>query len=161
MNPALSKQGKPPRTFGTFFEKDRVIQTRNNHELNVFNGQVGYVKEVHSDQTCNIAFGNRTVLFTEPDLKHLELAYATTIHKMHGSEADTVIVILPSDPMGFVSREMLNTAVTRARTRLIIIVVKDAFTLAANISDSEKCCTALSHLLNERFAHEAGGSNQQ
>jgi exodeoxyribonuclease V alpha subunit len=156
MNPALSNSIKRPKRFGAFYEKDRVIQTRNSHELGVFNGQVGYIKTVHPDQTCDIAFGAHAVLFTESDLKYLELAYATTIHKMLGGEADNVVVILPSDPKGFVSRQMLNTAVTRARTRLIVIVVKEAFTLAANIDASDKCCTALSHLLNGQFAHEAG-----
>lgn len=156
MNPALSNNDKKPKMFGTFYEKDRVIQTRNNHDIGVFNGEVGYIKTVNQDQTCDIAFGARTVLFAEFDLKYLELAYSTTIHKMQGSESDTVIVILPSDPKGFVSRQMLNTAVTRARRRLIVIVVKEAFTLATNIDASDKCCTALSHLLNEQFANEAG-----
>jgi len=153
MNPKVS-EGRSTKSLGGFNTKDKVIVTRNHHDLNVFNGQTGFITDIHSDETCTVAFGKREVMFNKSNLSLLELAYVTTIHKMQGSEADTIILLLPPDSNGFVSREMLNSGITRARKQIIVIAVKNAFQAAANVSSGDRCYTALSHILNEQIALE-------
>jgi exodeoxyribonuclease V alpha subunit len=157
MNPIMAA-GKRAQELDFLCEKDRVIVTRNLRDLSVFNGQNGYVSKVHNDNTCTVSLAGKSVLFTQANMKHLELGYVTTFHKMQGSEAEVVIVVLPNDKAGFVSREMVNTAITRARSKVIVLTEKDSFLQAANVSSSDRCHTTLSYLLtNKDDSQESGG----
>lgn len=157
MNPAFSSSCAQVSQIDGIYERDRIIVTRNNHDLNIFNGQAGFIKKIHSDGSTEVSMGNRMVTFSEPDMRNIEAAYVTTIHKIQGSEAETVILLLPDNTGTFVSKEMLNTAITRARKSIIVIAVRGAFDAASNISSNDSCVTALESLLKNTVALNGEG----
>ncbi len=102
---------------------DKVMQTRNDYEREVFNGDVGVVRAVDvREKTITVRFDeNRLVDYEESDLDVLTLAYATSIHKSQGSEYPAVVVPLLTAHFVMLSRNLLYTAVTRAK-RLCCLV---------------------------------------
>ena len=133
-----------------FKEGDKVIQTRNNYELGLFNGMVGVVKDVN-EVIMTVSFDDGSThnfdKCDEADLADLELAYAISIHKSQGSEYPVVIVVISKDHLYMLRRKLLYTAITRAKEKLIIIGDPTACKWAAeNNSSDERCC-----LLRERL----------
>jgi exodeoxyribonuclease V alpha subunit len=128
-------EGKAERQFGnvTFRVGDRVMQTRNNYELQwtrqngevgegVFNGDIGRVITVSvKEQSLTVDYDDRTVVYAFEQLTELEPAFAMTVHKAQGSEYRAVILALMNVPKTLLARSVLYTAVTRARELLIIV----------------------------------------
>jgi exodeoxyribonuclease V alpha subunit len=120
-------QQKPPQG-QKFFVGDRVIHTRNNYNLDVMNGEIGYVREArvkkHKESMkveYMVEYPDRKVLYSSnEDIYQLELAYAMSVHKSQGSEFQAAIVIAYSSGE-FFSRNMLYTAITRGK-RVVIVV---------------------------------------
>lgn len=121
-------------------KNDKVIQTVNNYNLSVMNGSIGYVKNIYymeddishklKDDEIIIEFDDKEITYNPKDLIDLKLAYNITIHKSQGSEFP--IIILPLD---IIQKKMLNlnllyTAITRAKIKLIIIGNESAFQYA-------------------------------
>ncbi len=112
---------------------DKVMQIKNNYDLQwqrddgetgfgVFNGDVGYI--THIDLKAGIVivrFDDRTVTYFVENIGELELAYAVTVHKSQGSEFDCVILPLIDTPSQLLYRNLLYTAVTRAKKMLIVV----------------------------------------
>ena len=102
--------------------RDRVMQIRNNYDLDVFNGDIGHVTGVSDDREfLEIGFYDRLVRYPVADLDQLVLAYACSIHKAQGSEYPCVVIPLHSSHYIMLQRNLLYTAMTRGR-RLVIIV---------------------------------------
>lgn len=122
-----------------FREGDKVMQTRNNYQIEweiedrygmaaeegtgIFNGDTGIIEEIDPDQeTMTICFDEeRIVRYPFDKLEDLELAYAMTVHKSQGSEYPAVILPLLSGPSGLFNRNLLYTAVTRAKSCVVIL----------------------------------------
>lgn len=140
LNLALQEKMNPPLQFkrektahGTIFrEGDRVMQISNNYELEwekngieglgLFNGDIGRIIRINkNDAYMTIDFEDKQVKYPFELLDELELAYAITVHKSQGSEYPVVIVPMYSCPPMLMSRNLLYTAVTRAR-RMVILV---------------------------------------
>ena len=100
-------------------EGDRVIFTKNNSELGVANGETGRVTAVHSPKSITVAVEGREITLTGEDRYLVQLAYAITVHKSQGSEAPVVIV--PVFHSRVLSREIIYTAISRARARCYLI----------------------------------------
>ena len=102
--------------------RDRVIQTRNNYDLGVFNGEVGEVTHVDS-KVLSVSFPDRSgdVHYTKADAFDLQLAYALTIHKSQGSEWPWVAVVIHSTHSFMLTRRLIYTAVTRGKKGVILI----------------------------------------
>lgn len=147
---------------------DRVMHTRNDYDLffrlpdggtgqGVFNGELGVVLSVDPLKgELEVELDDRRVIVYDPDhIENLEPAYAITVHKSQGSEFPVVILAIPGGPPMLYNRNLLYTAITRAREKLF--VVSDRRTLAAmirNLSQAERH-TALREFM-EIFAE--GGS---
>ena len=131
---------KCEKVFGevTFREGDKVMQIKNNYTLKwrkplgngavhegegVFNGDVGYIKFINpAEKTLSVEFeDNRYGIYEFSNLHELTLAYAVTIHKSQGSEFDVVIMPLLGGPPILMTRNLLYTAVTRAKRMVVII----------------------------------------
>lgn len=111
---------------------DRVIQTRNDYDLEVFNGDIGVVTEVHEGaQRIRVDFEGRDVGYSGEALRDLELAYAISVHKSQGSEFEAVVLVLTNHHFRMLSRSILYTAVTRARRLLVLVGQARAFRMAA------------------------------
>ena len=108
---------------------DKIMTIRNNYKLNYFNGDIGVVKSV-SEQGMEIEINGETIKLTEGLYEDVSLAYASTIHKSQGSEYSTVIIALPSSPKLMLKKDLLYTAITRAKERVIIIAENGALDTA-------------------------------
>lgn len=152
--------GKPELSSGgrLFRLGDRVMQTKNDYDIilndedgnyeatGVFNGEVGIVSGVQPG-TLTVCFDGRYADYPLESLGELELAYATTIHKSQGSEYDTVIVPILTAHKILLSRNLLYTAVTRAKRRVVLVGMKKAIYMAVG-----KCSTGKRNtLLGERI----------
>ena len=101
---------------------DRVMQMRNNYGKDVFNGDMGYIKEVDLiDQRVMVEIDGRTVGYDFQELDELVHAYAISVHKSQGSEFPAVVIPLLTSHYMLLQRNLLYTAVTRAK-RLVVLV---------------------------------------
>lgn len=128
----------------TFRMGDRVMQIRNNYELEwtkdgkngmgIFNGDIGEIRSVDVKNRCmDIAFDERHVRYEFSQLEDLEHAYAITVHKSQGSEYPIVIIPMYSAPPMLLTRNLLYTAVTRAQKMVILVGRRDVVdTMIAN-----------------------------
>jgi len=113
-----------------------VLVTANDYRMNVFNGDTGIVsRNEKTHNTLMIAFKNQdsSIVYHHPgQIKQYEPSYAMTIHKSQGSEFDTVLVILPPQRLPICTRELLYTAVTRAKKRVEIWGTHDSLYACVN-----------------------------
>lgn len=111
-----------PGAGGAFRPGDKVMHLRNNYQKEVFNGEIGLVSQV--DQTrrqVSVNFEGREVVYDEGDLDELTLAYAISVHKSQGSEYPVVILPLVTQHYIMLQRNLLYTALTRARRMVILL----------------------------------------
>lgn len=105
-----------------FRVNDRVMQLRNNYDKEVFNGDIGFIKEVdEEDRALVVLFDGRPVRYAQGELDELVLAYACSIHKSQGSEYPAVIVLMHTQHYKLLQRNLLYTAITRGK-RLVLVV---------------------------------------
>lgn len=104
---------------------DKVIQVLNNYELEVFNGEIGVIFAI-SKTDVSIRFLDKEVKVPMEDMVSFMLAYAITVHKSQGSEYSTVIIPFIPTYHQMLQRNLLYTAVTRARNKVIVIGTKGA-----------------------------------
>lgn len=116
---------------------DRVMQTRNNYDLDVFNGDIGTVAHYDSEtETLHVKFDQRTVAYTSDHWDELALAYAITVHKSQGSEYPVVIFPVVGHHYVMLRRNLVYTALTRAKQLAIFIGSKSALTRALTQADT-------------------------
>lgn len=109
---------------------DKVLQTRNNYDKMVFNGDIGRVTRIDPDaQTVQVTF-NEPVDYDYADLDELVLAYAISVHKSQGSEYPAVILPLFTTHYMMLQRNLIYTAITRARSLVVIVGTKKALAIA-------------------------------
>lgn len=142
------EEGKQEMKAGkrSYREGDRIIHNKNKNQIS--NGDVGYMTDIYQDeegvQLARLQFSDgRSVNYTSDELDMIEHAYATTVHKSQGSEYP--VVILPWLPMFYkmLRRNILYTAVTRAKVRVAIVGNKKAIYMAIHNTESDKRNTRL------------------
>ncbi len=146
LNPQAARSGG-----GTFFPGDKVMQLRNDYDKDVFNGDLGRVTRVQGGATF-VNFDGREVQYKVDELEMLSLAYASTIHKVQGSEFPAVIVLLHGAHHVLLSRALLYTAVTRAKRLVVIVGDPQAIARAARNSLSYESNSRLGHRLRQSYA---------
>lgn len=105
-----------------FHEKDRIIQTKNNYQLKVFNGSIGYINSINlMNNTIDVEFYDDNIEYKLNDLRDLKLAYAITVHKSQGSEFDYIIMPIARTHMFVNNINLLYTAITRTKIKFILI----------------------------------------
>jgi len=110
---------------------DKVMQIRNNYDKEVFNGDLGIVSSVDSEEeSVEVDFEDRRVLYESADLGELVLAYAITVHKSQGSEFPCVIIPLHTTHYPLLQRNLIYTAVTRGKNLVILVGSKKAIQIA-------------------------------
>ncbi len=112
----------------SFRINDKVMQLVNNYTKNVFNGDVGIIQHYDREEAkLYVLFENNPVEYSEEELDELKLAYAATVHKSQGAEYDCVILVVDRAHSYMLSKNLIYTAITRAKKKLIIIGSKMAF----------------------------------
>lgn len=135
--------------FGTRFGVgDKVIQTRNNYDLEIFNGDMGIVESVDDEEsTLHVRFDGRGVGIPFDDLDNLQLAYALTIHKSQGSQFPIVIIPAVTQHWAMLQRNLIYTGVTRARRLVVVVGQRRAIAAAARTVTAARRITRLRDLL--------------
>lgn len=129
-----------------FRENDKVMQTKNNSKAS--NGDIGFIRRIAPDDKnemkVTIAFAeDRVVEYGLEDMSNIELAYAATIHKAQGSEFDIVILPVIRSHAIMLRRNLVYTAITRAKSRVILVGQKGMLFMAIHKNDTGKRNTML------------------
>ncbi len=158
------RKGKEPQLSykGVYFrEGDKVMQIKNNYDLQyvkdngefgcgVFNGDVGYITDIDIRASIvKVRYDDRIATYFSDDIGQLELAYAVTVHKSQGSEYDYVILPLMEVPSKLKYRNLLYTAVTRAKKMLIVVGSEQIWQQMAANDKKTLRYTALRHFLGK------------
>jgi exodeoxyribonuclease V alpha subunit len=139
----------PPGHRPAFYPGDKVIQTRNDYDLGIMNGAVGYVVEAHAKGALTVGFDGAKVQIEAGSeaASRLQLAYACSVHKVQGSEFPCAIVIAHKSHSFMHHRNLLYTAVTRAKESVIILGDRWGIDNCANKRQVDRRNTFLSFLL--------------
>ncbi len=146
--------GGPDLVHGTvrYRAGDRLIQLRNNYEKNLFNGDLGTVTAVDPEAgTLTASFEGETHRFERADLIDLALAYAISIHKSQGSEYPVVVIPLLKQHYLMLRRNLVYTAITRGREKVILVGDPDAYAMAVRNDQAAARHTFLCSRLRECF----------
>ena len=167
LNPADKKKREKEHGGGLFREGDKVMQIKNNYQLEweirgkynipvekgvgVLNGDMGIVHEINTyAETMTVVFEEcRYVEYTFKQLEELELAYAVTIHKSQGSEYPAVILPLLGGPKMLMSRNLLYTAVTRAKRCVTVVGSEVTFQAMIHNKQEKSRYTSLDQRIQE------------
>lgn len=128
---------------------DKVMHIRNNYQKNVFNGDIGFIQDINNEK-LTVYYFDHIVTYEKNELNELTLAYASSVHKSQGSEYKVVIIPLSTSHYIMLQRNLLYTAITRAKQKVIIIGSKKALMTAIQSNRTQKRYT----LLAERLAHK-------
>ncbi len=127
---------------------DRVMQIRNNYDRLVFNGDIGILESIdHTEKTFNVLYEERIVEYDFSDLNELVLAYAISIHKSQGSEYAAVIIPIFMQHFTLLQRNLIYTAITRAKKLCIFIGQPKAIAMGIKNNKSVKRLTFLQQFL--------------
>jgi len=139
-----------------FRRTDRVMQTRNDYDKAVFNGDIGEVVDVDAEAgTLTVDFDGQRVRYEGREVSALQLAYALSIHKSQGSEFDAVIVCLLPEHHVMLRRNLLYTAITRAKKLCVVVGDPRALDRAINQANDNRRHTALARRLREALPADA------
>ncbi len=152
----LGGKNTPARTFR---RTDRVMQTRNDYDKSVFNGDIGEVVSVDAEAgSLVVDFDGQRVRYEGRETSSLQLAYALSIHKSQGSEFDAVIVCLLPEHHVMLRRNLLYTAITRAKKLCVIVGDTRAIAKAIDRASDNHRYTALARRIRETLSLAEPGS---
>ena len=131
LNPATPNKVAYNQGFRTLRTDDRVMQVQNNYDRQVFNGDMGIIKSINlEDQVIQVTFDGRNIDYDFSDLNEIIHAYAISIHKSQGSEFPAVVVPLLNQHYMMLQRNLLYTAVTRAKSLVVLVGSRQAIAIA-------------------------------
>lgn len=144
-NPSLSKK----ISLKNFSVGDKVIQTTNNYDKNIYNGEIGIVKSNDLvNEIITIDFCNNKKISINNKTKDIELAYAITIHKSQGSESRVIIIPISEQHEFMLNKNLIYTGVTRSSEKVILIGDLKLFNKSIKKVNQNKKLTLVSYLLN-------------
>ncbi len=145
-------EGKPQkRLFGQVFRPgDKVMQIQNDYDKEVFNGDIGVVTALSLvEHTLTVDFDGRLVPYDWTEADNLVLAYAVSVHKSQGAEFPAVVIPLVTQHYMMLQRNLLYTAVTRAKRLCVLVGNRRAIGIAVNNNPVERRFTALDWRLRQ------------
>ncbi len=143
----LNTRGKPVKG-GRFRVGDRVMQTRNNYDKEVFNGDIGTIASFDENwDEALVEFDSRKVTYHVNELDELVLAYAVTVHKSQGSEYPAVIIPISTQHYVMLKRNLLYTAMTRGKKLVVLVANPKAVEIAVAEKNVDRRYTGLADKL--------------
>ena len=150
---SLNPPGRPAQRIlgGRMFRVgDKVLQTRNNYDKEVFNGDVGRIKAFDfTSQTMTILFDDRQIEYDWADVGELLHAYAISVHRSQGSEYPAVVMPVVTQHYMLLQRNLLYTAITRARELVVLVGSNKAIGIAVGNDQVSRRFTALADRLQQ------------
>jgi exodeoxyribonuclease V alpha subunit len=146
LNVRLQNELNPPRAdepvvekFGWQFRpRDKVIQTENDYDKDVFNGDIGQIVKIDPvERDVTIRFDQREVVYDFGELDEVSLAYAITIHKSQGSEFPAVVIPLATQQYLLLQRNLVYTGITRGKKLVMLIGQRKALGMAVKNNRTE------------------------
>lgn len=135
-----------------FRSGDRVLQTRNNYDKDVFNGDLGWIVDVDQEEGEVLAeFDGRVLTYDRTEIDELSPAFAVSVHKSQGSEYPAVVFPILTQHFVMLRRNLIYTALTRAKRLAVLIGGKKAMHIGLKNIGSEKRFTHLRYRLQEAF----------
>ncbi len=142
LNPGAA-QGQPMG--GRFYLRDKVMHLRNNYQKEVFNGEIGTICRIDAEaRRLTVEYDGRDVDYDETDLDELSLAYAISVHKSQGSEYPAIVVPLVTQHYVMLQRNLLYTALTRARQMVVLVGSPKAVRVAVEADQPQRRQSLLS-----------------
>lgn len=157
INSLLQKELNPRGIFisrgkTTYRVGDKVMQIRNNYELNVFNGDIGTISYIDKDdQVVKVKYDNKIVDYDYGNLDEIVLAYAISVHKSQGSEYSAVIMPITTQHYILLQRNLLYTAITRGKKLVVLIGTPKAIAIAVKNNKPQMRLTKLKERLIFEF----------
>ncbi len=147
----LNPSEKPLYRLGRRFHvSDKVMQIKNNYDKKVYNGDIGRIVEIDSqEQFLVVSYDGKEVEYDFSDLDELVLAYATSVHKYQGSECPCVVIPIHTSHFKLLHRNLLYTAVTRGKKQVYLVGTKKAIAIAVHNDQVQKRYTGLERALKE------------
>ncbi len=137
-----------------FRRNDRVMQTSNDYDKEVFNGDIGFVVQVDAEaRTLLVDFDGHLVEYKQEELDELTLAYATSIHKSQGSEYPAVIILLHTQHFKLLRKNLLYTAITRGKKLVVVIGSSKALWITLHADSDLRRQTTLAQRLRQAIEH--------
>ena len=146
---ALNPSGPSVERFGwTFRVGDKVMQTANDYDKDVFNGDIGRITAIDPvEQELTVRFDQREVPYDLKELDELTLSYATTVHKSQGSEYPAVVIPVHTQHFPMLQRNLIYTAMTRGKRLVVLVGTPKALGLAVRRMDVVRRVTTLKERL--------------
>ncbi len=153
MQAALNPHGAEVERFGwKFREGDRVMQTENDYDKDVFNGDIGRIERVDvPEQEIVVRYDDRKVAYDFQELDELTPAYAVTVHKSQGSEYPCVVLPMHTQHYVMLQRNLLYTGITRGKRLVVVVGTEKAVGLAVRNAEAGRRNTTLQRRLREAF----------
>ena len=138
LNRSIQKMigGKELEEHTKYMPGDKVMQTKNDYEKGIYNGDIGIVWAV-TPQKIFVRYPEKEIIYEGQEKFDIQLAYAVTVHKSQGSEYDTVIFVLRSSQYIMLQRNLLYTGITRARKKTVLITTEQALRRAVQNSETD------------------------
>jgi exodeoxyribonuclease V alpha subunit len=154
----LNPSGKEFQRGGARFRVgDKVMQVRNNYDKDVFNGDMGRIEAIDEDaQALAVRFPDKLVEYESSELEEIVLSYAITVHKSQGSEYRVVVLPLTTQHYVMLQRNLLYTAITRARDLVVIVGTRKALSIAISNNQVSDRYSSLPERIQSSVIREAG-----
>ena len=144
LNPARAGEPVAERFGWRFQMRDKVIQTENNYDKDVFNGDIGTIERIDPvEQEVTVRFDERRVKYDFGELDEVSLAYAVTIHKSQGSEFPAVVIPVATQHYMLLQRNLIYTGITRGKKLVVLIGQKKALAIAVRYDRPQRRYTGL------------------
>ena len=138
LNPARADEPVVEKFGWHFRPRDKVIQTENDYDKDVFNGDIGQVVKIDPvEREVRIRFDQRELVYDFGELDEVSLAYAITIHKSQGSEFPAVVIPLATQQYLLLQRNLVYTGITRGKKLVVLIGQRKALGMAVRNNRTE------------------------
>jgi exodeoxyribonuclease V alpha subunit len=162
LNPARNTEEAVEKYGWRFQIRDKVIQTENNYEKEVFNGDIGVIESIDSvEQEVAIRFDQRLVKYDVGELDAVALAYAVTVHKAQGSEFPAVVIPLATQQYMLLQRNLIYTGITRGKNLVVLIGQRKALRIAVSNNKTQRRYSGLLEALTaDRVSNAPVGASR-
>lgn len=154
----MNPKGRQISRFGrTFRVGDKVMQIRNNYQKVVFNGDVGRIEMIDTEEeVAEINFDGKVVEYEFSELEEIVLAYAVSVHKYQGSECPCIVMPIHTTHFKLLQKNLFYTAITRGKKLVVLLGTKKAIVLAIKNDEVDMRYTGLSAFIMEKIEAKVG-----